>query len=177
MIVVVDYDPAWLSTFAVLDARYREALVGVPLIGIEHVGSTAVPGLAAKPVIDVDIIVTDEHVRSACSALEAIGYKSLGEMGVPQRWAFLAPSGPIRTNTYVTVEGCLSLRNHLGVRDVLRSDPTLRAEYGNVKMQLALTLDDIDSYVEAKSAVIQRILSRAGIGSAERKVIELVNKA
>lgn len=177
MIDVVDYDPAWPSAFAVLDDRYREALAGVPIKAVEHVGSTAVPGLAAKPVIDVDIIVADEHVLRACAALVAIGYKPLGEMGVPQRWSFRAPPGPIRTNTYVIVEDCLSLRNHLGVRDVLRKDPAMRAEYGDLKKQLALTLDDIDAYVEAKSSLLQKILLQAGIGPAELEAIEQINKA
>ena len=74
MIEVCEYDPAWPEKFAALRGEYAEALAaaGVPVVAIEHVGSTAVPGLAAKPVIDCDIVVEDEHVSAASSALEAL---------------------------------------------------------------------------------------------------------
>jgi GrpB-like predicted nucleotidyltransferase (UPF0157 family) len=97
-------------------------------------------------------------------------------MGVPQRWACRAPECGIRTNTYVVVDGSLSLRNLLAVRDVLRDDETLRAEYAALKKRLAGQVDDIDEYVEAKSAVLQRILERAGITDDERAQIEEINR-
>jgi GrpB-like predicted nucleotidyltransferase (UPF0157 family) len=177
MIEVVDYDESWPRQFELLRDRYLAALAGVSVIGIEHVGSTSVPGLAAKPVIDIDIVVAAADVEVATAALEAIGYEALGEMGVPQRWAFRPPPGAIRTNTYVTVEGCLSLRNHLGVRAVLREDAALRDEYAALKQQLAATLDDVDTYVLRKSAVVQRILERAGIGDGDRAEIERLNQS
>jgi GrpB-like predicted nucleotidyltransferase (UPF0157 family) len=176
VIEVVDYDPRWPEQFAELARRYEAALRGVPVLAIEHVGSTAVPGLAAKPVIDVDIVVAEEHVAATAAALEAIGYEPRGEQGVPQRWAFQAPEGTITTNTYVTLAGCLSLRNHLGVRDVLRADPDLRAEYGALKARLAASLDDIDAYVEAKSVVLQQVLARAGLGPDEQRLIDDLNR-
>jgi GrpB-like predicted nucleotidyltransferase (UPF0157 family) len=146
------------------------------VVGIEHVGSTSVPGLAAKPIIDVDIVVPEAAVDAAISALAAIGYEPLGEMGIPRRWVCRAPDGEIRTNTYVVVDGSLSLRNHLAVRNVLRDDEALRAEYAEVKKRLARQVDDIDEYVEAKSAVLQRILEQAGITDDERAQIEEINR-
>ncbi|MDP9463018.1 MAG: GrpB family protein, partial [Actinomycetota bacterium] len=162
-IVVVDYDPQWPEAFATIREVLQTALDGVPVIAIEHVGSTSVPGLAAKPTIDVDVIVARPHVGEAIAALESIGYQHLGDLGVPDRHALKAPRDAIRQNTYVIVEGCLSLRNHLGVREVLCGDPELRSEYSSVKRRLATETDDIDVYVEGKSDVIRRILERTGL--------------
>jgi GrpB-like predicted nucleotidyltransferase (UPF0157 family) len=102
VITVVDYDPAWPRVFEELRDRYEVALRGVEVFAIEHVGSTSVPGLAAKPVIDVDIIVAREHLADAIAALGLAGFRSLGERGIPDRWALDVPSGlPRDTDSYV----------------------------------------------------------------------------
>ncbi|HSJ83898.1 MAG TPA: GrpB family protein [Acidimicrobiia bacterium] len=100
----------------------------------------------------------------------------LGEQGIPQRWAFRAPSEGLRTNTYVVVEGSLALRNHLAVRDTLRRDAELRAAYADLKRRLAKDLDEINAYVEAKSAVLTRILEQAGFDEDERTAIQAMNR-
>jgi len=173
VITVVDYDPAWPERFEGLRAEYAAAMAaaGVPLVAIEHVGSTSVPGLAAKPIIDCDIVVRDADVTAASGVLTSLGFTPEGDLGVPQRWAFRAPARLGRTNTYVTVDGCLSLRNHLAVRDVLRADPVLRDEYAAVKKQAGARLDDIDDYIVAKSDIVQKILAAAGLTDAERATI------
>ena len=131
VIRVEEYDPAWADAFLRLRDEYETALrgAGVPVEGIEHVGSTAVPGLAAKPVVDVDIVVREEVVPRASDVLVGLGFAPLGEQGIPQRWAFRAPEHLPSTHTYVVVQGSLGLRNHLAVRDLLRADPALRDEY------------------------------------------------
>lgn len=177
MIEVVEYDPAWPGWFETLRERYVRALAGISWSAIEHVGSTAVVGLAAKPVIDIDIVVAAEHVADAAAALRRIGYSPLGEMGIPGRWAFREPSGAPPTNTYVVLDGSLALRNHLAVRDVLRRDRALRDDYARVKRQLAASVDDIDAYVEGKSAILSRVLERAGLGDGERGIVEEINRA
>ncbi len=177
MIEIVDYDPAWSGWFENLRERYVRALAGVSWVAIEHVGSTAVEGLAAKPIIDIDIVVTAEHVADAGAALEHIGYVALGEMGISDRWAFREPPGAHRTNTYVVVEGSLALRNHLGVRDALRADHALRDEYATVKQQLAASIVDRDLYVEGKSALLRKVLERVGLAEDERAAIEEINRA
>ncbi|GAA5088711.1 GrpB-like predicted nucleotidyltransferase (UPF0157 family) [Thermocatellispora tengchongensis] len=85
MIRIVDYDPAWPDRFEALRKDYAQALEAgcVPAISIEHVGSTSVPGLAAKPVIDCDIVVA-EHVEAATDVLIGLGFSPLGELGIPQ---------------------------------------------------------------------------------------------
>ena len=176
-VIVVPYDPAWPRPFEQVCAQLSATLATVSLVGIEHVGSTAVPGLAGKPVIDVDVIVTRENVAAAIDALEQDGYVSLGITGVPDRHALAAPDDAPRRNVYITVEGCLSLRNHLGVRDVLRSDATLRDEYGGLKLRLGeREYADIEGYVVDKSPVVQRILERAGLRGTEREEIAEINR-
>jgi GrpB-like predicted nucleotidyltransferase (UPF0157 family) len=175
-IVVVDYDPLWPQAFATIRDALRVALAGVPVIAIEHVGSTSVPGLAAKPIIDIDVIVDRSHVDDASAALEVVGYTPLGDLGIANRYAFTAPTGSIRQNTYVTVDGCLSVRNHLGLRDVLRNDADLRDAYSAVKRRLADATDDIDMYLDGKSEVVRRILGRAGLTVSELDEIEGKNR-
>jgi GrpB-like predicted nucleotidyltransferase (UPF0157 family) len=167
VIEVVEYDEAWPLWFEQLRVRYRRLLADLAVVGIEHVGSTSVPGLAAKPVIDVDIVVERNDVRAALAALVAAGFESRGDLGVVDRYAVQLADDPIRTNTYVIVRGSLSLRNHLAVRDELRSNPLLRDEYGALKRRLASETGDIDDYVGRKSPLLQHILERAGFTEAE----------
>ena len=175
-ILVVDYDPHWPWSFAIIHRTLQAALADVPVIAIEHVGSTSVPGLAAKPIIDIDVIVARPHADAAFDALVAEGYTPLGDMGVPDRYAFRAPEGSLRQNTYVTIDGCLSLRNHLGLREVLRNDPALRDEYSATKKRLAERTDDIDVYLDGKTEVVRRILLRAGLSAGELDEIEGLNR-
>lgn len=174
MIEVVDYDPAWPQEFEKLRQVYAEAMAkaAVPVVAIEHVGSTSVPGLAAKPVIDCDIVVAEPDVAVASTVLEDLGFRPLGELGIPQRWAFRAPEQFPKTNTYVVVDGSLALRNHLAVRDTLREDAVLRERYGDVKRRVAATAADIDEYGRGKNAVVQQTLAAAGLTEAERASID-----
>ena len=174
MILVVEYDPAWPWRFVQLRREYAAAMaaVGVPVVAIEHVGSTAVPGLAAKPVIDCDIVVAEQDVAAGSRALTGLGFTPLGELGIPLRWAFKEPKRLAGTNTYLVVAGSLSLRNHLAVRDSLRADPDLREQYAAVKKQAGATAADIDEYGRAKNAMVQKILAAAGLTDAERASID-----
>ncbi len=80
---------------------YAEAMAGarVPMVAIEHVGSTSVPGLAAKPIIDCDIVVGGPDVAAASRTLTGLGFKALGELGIPPKWAFKEPEHLAGTNT------------------------------------------------------------------------------
>jgi GrpB-like predicted nucleotidyltransferase (UPF0157 family) len=174
---VVPYDPRWPQQFAEVRNDLVAALEGVEVVAIEHVGSTAVPGLAAKPRLDIDVVVPRARVRAATAALEAAGYTLLGDLGITDRYAFRAPDEAPRRNVYLAVEGCLALRNHLALRDVLRRDAPLRDEYGRLKLDLA-TRDygDLEQYVVDKSPMIQRILAAAGLDAGERKAIDAMNR-
>ena len=175
-LVVVPYDPQWPRRFEEIAASLRDALGALPVVAIEHVGSTSVPDLAAKPVIDVDVVVTRDIVRAAVAAIASAGYEPLGEMGVPDRFAFRSPVGAPRQNIYVTVVGSLALRNHLGLRDTLRACPDLRDEYGAVKLALAARTDDIDVYVDGKTDIVLRILQKVGLAQHELDELEGVNR-
>ena len=174
MIRVVDYDPDWPRRFDSLRREYAAAMAaaGVPVVAIEHVGSTSVPGLPAKPVIDCDIIVAAANVDAASAVLVGLGFRPLGELGIPQRWAFKEPDRLAGTNTYVIADGSLSLRNHLCVRDTLRSRAALRDEYAAVKKRVAVSAATIDDYGRGKNAVVQRILAAGGMSQADRAAID-----
>lgn len=173
-ITVVEYDPEWPVRFERLRQEYARAMAdaGVPVLAIEHVGSTAVPGLVAKPVIDCDIVVAEQHVAAASEVMASLGFKPLGDLGIPLRWAFKEPERLAGTNTYVVVDGALSLRNHLAVRDALRADPELREQYAEVKRRVGAAAANIDEYGQGKNAMVQRILAAAGLTGAERASID-----
>jgi len=173
VITVVEYDPSWPERFAALRDEYAGAMATarVAVEAIEHVGSTSVPGLAAKPIIDCDIVVAEANVTAAASVLVSLGFTPLGELGIPLRWAFKEPARLSGTNTYVIVDGCLSLRNHLAVRDVLRADAALRDEYAAVKREAGVRAANIDEYGQAKTAMVQKILAAAGLTADQRASI------
>ena len=146
------------------------AAAGVPTVAIEHVGSTSVPGLAAKPAIDCDMSGRARRGRGVGGSA-GLGFTSLGERGIPPRWAFTEPERLAGTNTYIVVAGSLSLRNHLAVRDILRADPDLRQQYATVKKRVGPTAANIDEYDRAKNAIVHKILAAAGLTEAERASI------
>ncbi len=161
-IEVVEHSARWAEQFQVVAADLRVALADIASARVEHVGSTSVPALAAKPVLDIDVVVDAEDVTAAVAALESVGYEHRGDLGVSGREAFHAP-GPPRRNVYVCTAGTTNLRNHLAVRDVLRSDAGLREAYAAVKRALADDPDmDIDTYLAGKSAVLQQVLEASG---------------
>lgn len=173
---VVSYSSDWPVWFERVAADLRAALAEVPSAVVEHVGSTAVPGLAAKPVLDVDVIVAQEDVSAAVAALEGIGYVHRGDLGVAGREAFAAPDEDPRRHVYVCRAGTLNVRNHLAVRDVLRERADLREEYGAVKRALASDPTmDIDTYIARKSPVLQKVLAASGLTDEERLQILRLN--
>jgi GrpB-like predicted nucleotidyltransferase (UPF0157 family) len=177
-VTVETYDSRWPRDFERIRLDLEAALREVGLLRIEHVGSTSVPGLAAKPILDIDVVVPTEAVPSVIALLTAIGYQDEGELGIPGRHALRSPADGLAHHVYVCVEGCLALRNHIAVRDVLRGDPDLRAEYGNAKLALGdRELEDINEYVAGKNAVLAKILKRAGLSDAERSEIAGMNPA
>ncbi|KAF2020141.1 acyl-CoA N-acyltransferase [Aaosphaeria arxii CBS 175.79] len=167
-VTVEHYNPAWPTQFQTIKTRLETFLTNVPVLSIEHVGSTSVPGLAAKPTIDIDIIVARENVRAAIDSLVANGnFTDVGELGIVDRHVMRDPEQDPRRNIYVCVDGAFSLRNHLSVRDTLRGNPELRDEYARVKLELAARDTNIVDYVEAKGDVVQKILRVAGLLSEE----------
>jgi GrpB-like predicted nucleotidyltransferase (UPF0157 family) len=168
-ILVVEYDRAWPVAFAALRAPIEEALRGVALV-IEHVGSTAVPGLAAKPIIDIDAVVpSPAEIPMAIDRLASMGYVHSGNLGIEGREAFESPAALPAHHLYLCVKGGSALANHLAVRDYLRRDPATAAEYGRLKMRLAEQFPhDIESYMAAKTDFLAAILRTAGVAVSSR---------
>ena len=124
-VVIVEYDAAWPAEFERLRNRAQQAL-GEVAVGIEHVGSTAVPGLPAKDLVDmVAIIESDDHLPAAIARLEAIGYRARGNLGVEGREVFLWPEGEKRHHLYVSPTTSAELQAQLAFRDLLRTDSAL----------------------------------------------------
>lgn len=143
---------------------------------VEHVGSTAVPGLAAKPILDIDVIVDGAEMPAAVAAMVSIGYVHRGDLGVADREAFHAPDESPRRNVYLCRAGTLNVRNHLAVRDLLRKRADLRDEYAAVKLGLAAEPDmDISTYIARKSAVLQKVLAESDLTAEERLRILRLN--
>ena len=175
-ITVVDYDPTWSGTFERLRAGFWPHISDVAA-GIVRVGSTSVPGLAAKPVIDMTIVVPDPPaMRAVIARLAGIGYRHRGDLGVPGREAFERPEGTPAHHLYACVAGNDGLRNHLALRDRLRSHPEGAKEYGRLKRELAEQFaEDIDGYVDGKTEFILSILAEAGFSHEQIAKIRAID--
>ena len=162
-ITVVDYDPDWPRQFQAEAARIR-AVLGGNCTAIYHIGSTAVPGLAAKPILDIMPVVEDlEAVDRAAPAFEAMGYGYLGEFGIPGR-RYLRKGGDERTHQlhiFARTDRA-NITRHLAVRDYLRAHPEEAAAYGRLKMELARRYpEDLESYCLGKEDVVQKLEGQA----------------
>ncbi len=169
---VVDYDHNWSLIFADL-SRVIAGALGELALAIEHVGSTSVPGLAAKPIIDIDVVVESRGaVSEAIKRLAPLGYVHSGDLGVPGREAFghdggeeVPRDGSGRRwpphNLYVCEQDNEELARHLTFRDYMRQNPQGAAEYAELKRGLAQRFpNDIDAYIEGKTELVEGILSR-----------------
>lgn len=159
-IEVVPYDPAWPAQFAVLRDRIAGAL-GELCVGIEHVGSTSIPGLAAKPIIDIDVVISSRlkfvEVRDS---LADLGYVHRGNLEIPGREAFQRPAGTAPHHLYVCSVDTPNLHDHLILRDTLRARPDLRDRYAAIKREMAAAHPhDIDAYIDGKGPVIEEIMA------------------
>ena len=164
--LVHPYDAAWPEWFEVLRARLQAPLAGVAN-GIEHVGSTAVPAMAAKPIVDIDIVVERADFAAVREHLARLGYVHQGDKGIPDREAFdLADAEAKRSlpahHLYVCMAGCAELRKHLDFRDFLRQHPEWVRRLSEHKLDLCERHDnDRQAYIDGKSEMVQRITELA----------------
>ncbi|HLP21851.1 MAG TPA: GrpB family protein [Chitinophagales bacterium] len=180
-IIIQDYSPQWPLAFEKLKSAYQIAL-GLLIADVQHEGSTSVVGLAAKPVIDIDIIIPDnECLPQVVVKLGELGYKHRGDLGIAGREAFTLIANVHqwpKHNLYVCMADSISLKNHLALRDWLRCHPESVREYSELKKQLAIKYaHNIDLYVEGKTAFITDILRRAGFNETALQEITNANKA
>ncbi len=163
-IVVEPYDAKWATEFA----RIRNYLMPhvQDLVGeIHHVGSTAVTGLPAKPIIDIDIeIPSAGSLPAVLDRLGKLGYRHQGDLGIPGREVLNRdrPDEFMRYHLYVCPQNSPELKRHLAFRDYLRVHPEAVIQYGDLKRRLAEEHgNDIDAYIDGKADFIRRILEAA----------------
>lgn len=166
-VVVLPYDAAWKTAFAAIKSELEKAL-GDLAVAIEHVGSTSVEGLSAKPCIDLDVVIRDYATFDAVvERLAAIGYVHEGDLGIAEREAFDYADKPhlMKHHLYVCPENSRELHRHITVRDFLRSTPDAVKKYGAVKEAAAkLFPNDIDGYIRYKSPCIEELYKLCGLG-------------
>jgi GrpB-like predicted nucleotidyltransferase (UPF0157 family) len=160
-VIIHDYDPTWPERFATLCARIA-ALLQDMASAIEHVGSTAVPGLAAKPIIDIDVLLrAPTDLPLVIERLASAGYQHRGDLGVPGREAFKTPPNDIPHHLYVCPPGSPEFRRHITFRDYLRGHAECGTRYATLKLELARKFrNDREGYNLAKTDFVQEVLKR-----------------
>ena len=159
---VVPYDERWTRDFEEIRDQLWPA-VSAFAVRVDHVGSTAVPGLPAKPVIDVDVVLRQaEDVPRAVTALADLGYEHRGDLGILGREAFSVLPGLPDHHLYVVVLDSPAHRDHLDLRDHLRTHPEDAERYAAEKRRLApLLATDREAYVRGKAWLVQELLRAA----------------
>lgn len=165
-VVVVPYDDAWENAFEEIK-REIEAEIGDLILGIEHIGSTSVKGLSAKPCIDIDVIIKDYSVfNEIVRKLRAIGYIHEGNLGIMDREAFKYSGKPhlMIHHLYVCPHYSKELHRHITFRNFLRNNAEAVKKYSLVKEKAAeLFPDDIEKYIEHKTPCIDELYSMCGL--------------
>ena len=160
---VVEYDPSWPKLCEVEIAGLRAAL-GDEIVRAHHIGSTSVPGLAAKPVIDMLLVVGDvDEADGKNDEMAALGYEAKGEFGIPGRRYFTKGRNDARTfHLHAYGVGHPAVKQHLDFRDYLIAHPDEATVYGELKKELAGRYrDDIQEYMAGKDPWIKEVLARA----------------
>jgi GrpB-like predicted nucleotidyltransferase (UPF0157 family) len=167
-IIIADYDPDWPAQFRARGAAMRAAL-GAVALRIDHIGSTSIPGLAAKPVIDIQIAVADRDALEAFRGpLESLGYAWRSDNPEKTKRYFREGPGMPRTHIHVRELGSYHQQWPLLFRDFVRIDAPSRAEYEAEKRRLAARFGaDRDGYTDAKDDIFGKIIYRADRWAAE----------
>lgn len=165
-VVVQPYDKTWKFDFQKIASEITAA-IGDLIIDVEHVGSTSVEGMSAKPCIDIDVIIKDYSVFAAVvSRLETIGYIHEGDLGIKDREAFKYSDKPhLQTHhLYVCPQYSEELHRHITFRDFLRKNTEAVKKYSLVKEKAAMLFpDDIDKYIEYKTPCIKELYHECGL--------------
>ena len=165
-VIVLPYDQVWKSAFDDIKQEIENA-IGNLILGVEHVGSTSVAGLSAKPCIDIDVIIKDYSVFDAVvQGLAAIGYIHEGDLGTKDREAFTYAnkSHVLKHHLYVCPQYSRELHRHITFRNFLRNNPEAAKQYGQIKEEAAaLYPDDIDGYIRHKSPCIEALYAKCGL--------------
>ena len=164
-ITVCAADPAWPSWFQLEAARLRSAVPGDLVPDIQHIGSTAVPGLDAKPIVDLMVGIGElGRIADLVERLERLGYESLGEAGVAGRWALRKRDVAQSSNIAIVAHDGDWWKLNLAVRDFLRANAEAARNYASAKWHAVSNgADMLLAYSDAKRVVIERIAAEARI--------------
>lgn len=183
---VHSYNPLWSGEYNRIKLALKAHLTNFST-DIQHVGSTAVPSLAAKPILDIDIIIEDKLMLTGVSTkLGQVGYINRGDQGIPGRFAFrqqsiFTPDSPERTkwmehHLYVCLPDSLALKNHLLFRDALLTDKALCMQYAALKERLTgLNGISREQYTREKTEFILEVLRKQGMTTVELSAIRAAN--
>lgn len=162
-IIIADYDPSWPQKYWEEEKRLKQIL-GENCMAMYHIGSTSVPGLAAKPILDIlPVVKSLEKVDEAAAEFEKIGYEYLGEFGIQGR-RYLRKGGEERTHQIhmFQVDDLKNIERHLAFRDYLRSHAQEREAYAQLKRSLAQKFPyDIDGYCDGKDSFVKEMEAQA----------------
>ncbi|MBE6607777.1 MAG: GrpB family protein [Ruminococcaceae bacterium] len=165
-VVVLPYDEAWKYAFEDIK-REIYSILGNLAVGIEHIGSTSVEGMSAKPCIDIDVIIEDYSLFDAVvDKLAGIGYIYEGDFGIKDREAFKYSNKEhlMTHHLYVCPQNSEELNRHITFRNYLRNNPDAVKKYSKVKEKAAeLYPNDIDKYIEYKSPCIEEVYKMCGL--------------
>lgn len=165
-VAVTPYDPRWPAAFEKI-RKEIDCAIGDLIITVEHVGSTSVPGLSAKPIIDLDVVISDYTVFPAVvERLGKIGYIHEGCLGIADREAFRYESKPhLQTHhLYVCPQNSEELHRHITFREYLRTHPEAVRKYSEVKENAArLYPDSIEGYMQYKAGCIGELYQLCGL--------------
>jgi GrpB-like predicted nucleotidyltransferase (UPF0157 family) len=165
-VVLAPPDPAWAEQFREISDQLREAC-GDKFVAVHHIGSTSVPGLAAKPLIDMlPVLRRHDDGPPLAAPMEALGFVYFGAYGIEGRH-FFRRKGDLDVNVHMFETGHIEIERHVVFRDALRSDSKLLAAYQALKQELAARFPhDVDSYAKSKSDFIEGVLR--DLGAPER---------
>ena len=163
-VMVVPYDPQWPAAFE-RAAREVKAALGESLLAIHHIGSTSIPGIHAKPIIDMLAVAGDLlQVVERAERMREIGYEVMGEFGIDGRRYFRRDNAAgVRTeHVHTFAAESPHVRRHLAFRDFLRDHAELAQEYAQLKQRLAAAHPlDIEAYMDGKEAFIRQTQAKA----------------
>ena len=166
MSLVTDYNPDWPTSFARIRDVIAEKL-GTTFLTIEHFGSTSVPGMVAKPIIDLDVVIEPAMFETVKALLGELGYRHEGDLGIPEREAFkLDGPGPAAAlpphHLYVCPRHSAELRRHRAFRAFLRAHREWAERLSELKRSLAAQYgDDREAYIAGKDALVRKITALA----------------
>ncbi|OMP68820.1 hypothetical protein BV900_28430 [Agrobacterium tumefaciens] len=179
-VIIEEYNPEWPIKFLEIKTILEHTL-GNDVVRIEHVGSTSILVLAAKPILDIDVVIDSmKSLPNLIAKLETLGYYHQGNLGVEDREAFgrkddYVPYSDelglkLTQHVYVCNQESRELHRHIAFRDALLGNPELVAEYARLKKELSTVFrNDREAYTEGKSDFVNRVLEQCGVNRAKEQ--------